>query len=45
MGLNAQQHANVTLGYYPAGHMMYIRDESLGTLKKDISSFMSNALK
>jgi carboxypeptidase C (cathepsin A) len=45
MGLNAQQHANVTLGYYPAGHMMYIRDESLAVLKKDISSFMANALK
>jgi carboxypeptidase C (cathepsin A) len=45
MGLNSQQHQSVSLGYYPAGHMMYIRDESLATLKKDISTFMSNALK
>jgi len=45
MGLDAQQHQSVTLGYYPAGHMMYIRDESLGELKKDISAFMSGALK
>lgn len=43
--LSPQEHANVSLGYYPAGHMMYIRDESLAELKKDISNFMSNALK
>lgn len=45
MGLNQQQHQSVSLGYYPAGHMVYIRDESLATLKKDISTFMANALK
>src|SRR5579872_27129 len=45
MGLDAKQHASISLGYYGAGHMMYIRDESLGELKKDISTFMSNALK
>jgi carboxypeptidase C (cathepsin A) len=45
MGLNAKQHGSISLGYYPAGHMMYIRDESLATLKKDISAFMSNALR
>ena len=45
MGLNSQQHQSVSLGYYPAGHMMYIRDESLGELKRDISAFISGALK
>ncbi|HEY6252832.1 MAG TPA: peptidase S10 [Candidatus Angelobacter sp.] len=45
MGLNEQQHKSISLGYYGAGHMMYIRDESLGELKKDISAFMSGALK
>ena len=45
MGFDATQHARITLGYYPAGHMMYIRDESLGNLKKDISTFIDNALK
>ena len=45
MGFDAKQHARITLGYYPAGHMMYIRDESLGNLKKDISAFIDNALK
>lgn len=45
MGLDAKEHANISLGYYPAGHMMYIRDESLAELKKDISAFMTGALK
>jgi len=45
MGLDPKEHANISLGYYDAGHMMYIRDESLGKLKNDISSFMSSALK
>lgn len=45
MGLNAQQHQRISLGYYGAGHMMYIRDESLGELKKDISAFINSALK
>jgi carboxypeptidase C (cathepsin A) len=45
MGLDSKQHASISLGYYPAGHMIYIRDESLAVLKKDISTFMSNALK
>lgn len=45
MGLNAAQHARVSLGYYAAGHMMYIQDESLGQLRKDIGAFINNALK
>ncbi|HEY6968396.1 MAG TPA: peptidase S10 [Candidatus Angelobacter sp.] len=45
MGLDAKEHQSISLGYYPAGHMMYIRDESLAELKKDISAFMSGALK
>lgn len=43
MGLYPAEHAGVSLGYYGAGHMMYIRDESLGELKKDVSKFMSGA--
>jgi hypothetical protein len=35
----------VSLGYYDAGHMMYIQDTSLDELKKDVSAFMANALK
>ncbi|HYL92100.1 MAG TPA: peptidase S10 [Alphaproteobacteria bacterium] len=45
IGLDAAQHGRVSLGYYPAGHMMYIQDDSLGHLKQDIGAFMSNALK
>jgi carboxypeptidase C (cathepsin A) len=45
MSLDPAQHAKVTLGYYGAGHMMYIQDSSLAELKKDVSAFMANALK
>ncbi|HEY3768651.1 MAG TPA: peptidase S10 [Candidatus Angelobacter sp.] len=45
MSLDTAQHARVTLGYYGAGHMMYIQDSSLGELKKDVSAFMEKALK
>lgn len=45
MGLDADQHKRVTLGYYGAGHMMYIQDQSLGELKKDVGAFMGAALK
>ena len=44
MNLTLQQHHNITLGYYEAGHMMYIRTESLGRLKKDVGGFLTNAL-
>jgi len=45
MGLDPGQHGRVKLGYYPAGHMMYIQDQSLGELKRDVSTFMAAALK
>jgi len=45
MGLDPKSHQSISLGYYPAGHMMYIRDESLAELKKDVSAFMNGALK
>src|SRR5258708_1791795 len=45
MNLDADQHKRVSLGYYGAGHMMYIQDESIAQLKKDVSAFMGNALK
>ena len=45
MNLDQAQHAKVSLGYYGAGHMMYIQDSSLGELKKDVGTFMQNALK
>jgi len=45
MDLNQAQHERVSLGYYGAGHMMYIQDSSLAELKKDVSAFIANALK
>jgi carboxypeptidase C (cathepsin A) len=45
MNLDPQQHAKVTLGYYDAGHMMYLRSDSLDHLKQDVSGFLGNALK
>ena len=44
MNLTAEQHAKVRLGYYEAGHMMYIDSKSLTRLKKDVSGFLNNAL-
>jgi carboxypeptidase C (cathepsin A) len=31
--------------YYEAGHMMYIRDEDLAKLKKNLGSFIESASK
>jgi carboxypeptidase C (cathepsin A) len=45
MGLGADEHKRVSLGYYGAGHMMYIQDQSLGELKKDVTAFMAGAMK
>jgi carboxypeptidase C (cathepsin A) len=45
MALNPQQHARISLGYYDAGHMMYIKSDALDRLKKDVSGFLANALK
>ena len=45
MNLDQAQHAKVSLGYYGAGHMMYIQDSSLGELKKDVGTFIEKALK
>jgi carboxypeptidase C (cathepsin A) len=44
MSLDPQQHAKITLGYYDAGHMMYLRSDSLDHLKQDVSVFLAGAL-
>jgi carboxypeptidase C (cathepsin A) len=44
MGLDAQQQAKISLGYYDAGHMMYIKESSLDRLKQDVSGFLGKAL-
>ena len=44
MNLTLQQHQKITLGYYDAGHMMYIKSDALARLKKDVSGFLASAL-
>ncbi len=44
MQLDQQDHARITLGYYDAGHMMYIKASSLDHLKQDVSGFLAKAL-
>ena len=44
LGLDPSLRANVTMGYYEAGHMMYIHQPSLRQLKSDIASFMKTTL-
>jgi len=45
LALSPTMRKNIFTGEYGAGHMMYIRDESLGRLKRDFSGFMADALK
>ena len=44
MGLPPDLRSNVTMGYYEAGHMMYVNTPSRITLKKDIATFIHSAL-
>ena len=45
MGLEPTQHQKISLGYYEAGHMMYLRSDSLDHLKQEVSGFLTGALK
>jgi carboxypeptidase C (cathepsin A) len=44
LGLDPATRHNVHLEEYEAGHMMYIHPESLGKLKRDMTSFLKGAL-
>jgi len=44
MNLTPGQHQKISLGYYDAGHMMYIKSTALGRLKQDVGSFLTSAL-
>jgi carboxypeptidase C (cathepsin A) len=44
MNLTPAQHQKISLGYYDAGHMMYIKSDSLTRLKKEVSGFLTTAL-
>jgi carboxypeptidase C (cathepsin A) len=44
LGLHESVRKNVSMGYYEAGHMMYIHLPSLAALKKDLAEFMKSAI-
>jgi carboxypeptidase C (cathepsin A) len=44
LGLEPELEKNVTMSYYPAGHMMYIHIPSLAQLKDNLASFMRGAM-
>ncbi|MDQ2752278.1 MAG: carboxypeptidase [Bacteroidota bacterium] len=45
MGLEKRLQQNVTMKYYEAGHMMYIKPSVIPEFKKDIAAFMSSTSK
>jgi len=45
MGLERKIRNNVTMKYYPAGHMMYIHLPSLVAFKKDVAAFIQDTSK
>jgi carboxypeptidase C (cathepsin A) len=45
LGLDSSLRGNISTGEYDAGHMIYIKDESLAKLKRDVSAFIENTLK
>ncbi len=44
LGLHESVRKNVSMGYYEAGHMMYIHLPSLAELKKDLAEFIQSAI-
>jgi carboxypeptidase C (cathepsin A) len=43
LGLDGSLRANVSMGYYEAGHMMYIHQPALEQLKRDLAEFIEKA--
>ena len=44
LGLDPSCNRNISMGYYEAGHMMYIHVPSLAKLKQDLAAFIAGAL-
>jgi carboxypeptidase C (cathepsin A) len=44
LGLEEELQANISMGYYEAGHMMYIHQPSLVKLKADLAQFIQSAI-
>lgn len=45
LGLEAPMRSRISLGYYEAGHMMYIDDGARAKLRADVRGFLDGALK
>ena len=43
MGLTRSQRENVTMGFYEAGHMMYVHTPSRKRMASDLRSFVKSA--
>jgi carboxypeptidase C (cathepsin A) len=43
LGLDKDLQSNISMGYYEAGHMMYIHLPSLAQLKEDLAGFVQAA--
>jgi carboxypeptidase C (cathepsin A) len=44
LGLDESLRGNISMGYYEAGHMMYIHMPALEALKRDLAEFIQKAL-
>jgi carboxypeptidase C (cathepsin A) len=44
LGLDEELRANVSMGYYEAGHMMYIHTPSLAEVKRDLAEFIRSSV-
>jgi carboxypeptidase C (cathepsin A) len=44
LGLDPSLSANISLGFYEAGHMMYVHMPSLARLRSDLADFVASAL-
>ncbi len=44
LGLDPSLRANVSMGHYAAGHMMYVHEPSLAQLRDDLAAFMASAI-
>lgn len=44
MALDASLQGNISMSYYPAGHMMYVHLPSLAALKENLAAFLGTAV-
>jgi carboxypeptidase C (cathepsin A) len=42
--LDPALHANISMGFYEAGHMMYVHPPSLVQIKQDLAAFIRQAV-